>query len=61
MQYRIVNGAVSYNGQTVLDNINFEIKDGEKIAVVGRNGCGKTTLLKAITGDVELDALSPRS
>lgn len=56
MQYRIVNGAVSYDGQTVLDRIDFEIKDGEKTAVVGRNGCGKTTLLKAITGEVELEA-----
>ncbi len=56
MQYRIVNGAVSYNGQTVLDKIDFEIKNREKIAVVGRNGCGKTTLLKAITGEVELEA-----
>ena len=48
MQYKIINGAVSYDGNMVLENIDFEINDREKIAVIGRNGCGKTTLLKAI-------------
>jgi ATP-binding cassette subfamily F protein 3 len=38
----------------VLERINFEIRSKEKIAVVGRNGCGKTTLLKLIAGEVEL-------
>lgn len=56
MLYQIRNGAVSYSGELILKNINFEIKnDREKIAVVGRNGCGKTTLLKLITGEVELE------
>lgn len=55
MQYKITNGAVSYDGDMVLENINIEINDGEKIAIVGRNGCGKTTLLKAIMGEVELE------
>ena len=40
---------------TILTNINFEINAGQKIAVVGRNGCGKTTLLKLIEGEVELE------
>ena len=52
MQYKIINGAVSYDGNMVLENIDFEINDREKIAVIGRNGCGKTTLLKAIMGEV---------
>lgn len=55
MQYKIVNGAVYYDGEMVLENIDIEINDGEKIAVVGRNGCGKTTLLKAIIGEVDLE------
>lgn len=48
MNYRIVNGAVSYGADTILEEINFEIKNNEKIAIVGRNGSGKSTLLKAI-------------
>lgn len=55
MLYKIVNGAVSYDGETVLENIDFEVKDREKIALVGRNGCGKSTLLKAMIGKVELE------
>ena len=55
MLYQIHNGAVMYSGETILHNINFEIRnDREKIAVVGRNGCGKTTLLKLILGEVDL-------
>ena len=48
MNYKIVNGSVSYGADTILEEINFEIKEKDKIAIVGRNGCGKTTLLKAI-------------
>ena len=55
MQFKITNGAFSYGGNEILKNIEFEIKDKEKIAVVGRNGCGKTTLLKIISGELELD------
>ncbi|MFR8340289.1 MAG: ATP-binding cassette domain-containing protein [Eisenbergiella massiliensis] len=54
MLYQICNGAVRFAAETVLEHINFEIRNKEKIAVVGRNGCGKTTLLKLIAGEVEL-------
>lgn len=54
MLYKINNGAVWLGGDTILENVNFEIKDTDKIAVVGRNGCGKTTLLKLIAGEVDL-------
>lgn len=54
MLYQICNGAVSFAANTILKNINFEIRNTEKIAVVGRNGSGKTTLLKLIAGEVEL-------
>ena len=55
MIYQIHNGAVMYGAETILKNINFEIKNNkEKIAIVGRNGCGKTTLLKLICGEIEL-------
>ncbi len=55
MQYKITNGSFSYGGNLILSKIDFEIKDREKLAVVGRNGCGKTTLLKIISGELELD------
>lgn len=53
-QISITNGSVEYDGVAVLSSINFTIRENEKIALVGRNGCGKTTLLKAIAGEVEL-------
>ncbi|WFR57320.1 ABC-F family ATP-binding cassette domain-containing protein [Anaerocolumna sp. AGMB13025] len=55
MIYQINNGLVKYSAETILDHINFEIRNTEKIAVVGRNGCGKTTLFKLIAGLLPLD------
>ena len=55
MLYQICNGAVAFADDVILHNINFEIRNTEKIAVVGRNGCGKTTLLKLINGEVDLE------
>ena len=54
MQYKIQNGAVAFGADVILKNVNFDIKNTEKIAIVGRNGCGKTTLLKLIAGEVDL-------
>lgn len=48
MNYKIINGAVSYGVETILEEIYMEIKEKDKIGIVGRNGSGKTTLLKAI-------------
>lgn len=48
MNYRIINGSVELDGESILEEINFEIREKEKIAIVGRNGAGKSTLLKAI-------------
>ncbi len=55
MRYQIHKGAKRYGGNSVFENIQFEIRDNEKIAVIGRNGCGKTTLLKIMAGVEELD------
>ena len=54
MLYQISNGAVELGAELILKKVNFEIRDREKIAVVGRNGCGKTTLLRLISGELEL-------
>ena len=54
MYLNIKNGSIEINGNTILENINFLVKNNEKVGVVGRNGSGKTTLLKAITGEYEL-------
>lgn len=54
MQYKIQNGVVELSGQPILKQIDFEINDNSKIAVVGRNGCGKTTLLKLISGEYKI-------
>jgi len=51
MQLKIKNGIVDLSGERILSSINFEINDNSRIAVVGRNGCGKTTLLKLIAGE----------
>ena len=55
MNYRIVNGSVSYGADTILEEINLEINEKDKIAIVGRNGSGKTTLLKAIVDNSMLE------
>lgn len=57
MRYQIKHAIVRYGAETILEDVNFEVKDTEKIAVVGRNGCGKTTLLKLIAGEVQMDNL----
>ncbi len=54
MRYEIRHAIVEYGADRILDDINFEIHDKEKIAIVGRNGCGKTTLLKLIAGDLHM-------
>ncbi len=48
MNYKIINGSISFGADTILEEINFEIKEKEKIAIVGRNGSGKTTFLKSL-------------
>lgn len=54
MRIEIINGSVEYDGNTVLSEINFLVSDKEKIALVGRNGSGKTSILKCISGEVPL-------
>lgn len=44
-----------YNGEPILENINFTVNEGERIGLVGVNGCGKTTLLSIITQKIGYD------
>ena len=55
MYYKITNGSISYQGNTILEEVNFIIKDKEKIGIVGRNGTGKTSLLKSIINEIPLE------
>lgn len=43
-------------GENLLENLSFEIQEGECVAILGRNGCGKTTLFNILTGQMDYDA-----
>ena len=49
------NVTVSFNGTTVLNNFNLDIKDGDFVTLLGSSGCGKTTTLRIIGGFVQPD------
>lgn len=55
MLLKIKNGTKDFGGEILFEDIDFEIKSNEKIALIGRNGCGKTTLLKIINQEYQLD------
>jgi ATPase subunit of ABC transporter with duplicated ATPase domains len=42
-------------GDNLLDGLNFEVNEGECVAILGRNGCGKTTLFRILTGEIGYD------
>ncbi|MFZ4767297.1 MAG: ABC-F family ATP-binding cassette domain-containing protein [Roseimicrobium sp.] len=48
--------ALSYGNQRLLDGVTLAVAPGEKVGLVGRNGCGKTSLLKILTGEERADA-----
>ena len=56
MQYQINKGTKGFGANILFENIQFEVKNNEKIAVIGANGCGKTTLMKIIASEEELDS-----
>ena len=55
MKIRLNDVSVSFGEKTVLSHINFEVNDTDKVALIGRNGCGKSTLIRVITGEQEID------
>ena len=56
MKLQLSNIQKSFGAKTVLAGANFQVRDNEKIALVGRNGCGKTTLMKIICGQEHYDS-----
>ena len=56
MKLQLSNIQKSFGAKTVLSGTNFQVRDNEKIALVGRNGCGKTTLMKIICGQESYDS-----
>lgn len=59
MQIKIQNGTVDLSGEPILKKVNIEINTESKIGVVGRNGCGKTTLLRLISGELHISKNDP--
>jgi ATP-binding cassette subfamily F protein uup len=47
---------LTYGYQTLLDGVTLAVSAGEKVGMVGKNGCGKTSLLKILTGTQQADS-----
>jgi len=52
---RVNRLSVTFNDKKVLDNVSFFVQDGERVAILGKSGSGKTVLLKSITGLIPFD------
>src|SRR5690625_4998145 len=48
--------SLSYGLQVLLDNVDLNIERGQRVCLIGRNGTGKSTLLKVLAGEVDLDS-----
>ncbi len=51
----LFNIAKNYDVKQLLKGVDFQLNEGERVAIVGQNGCGKSTLMKILAGDVEAD------
>ncbi|WP_022661143.1 ATP-binding cassette domain-containing protein [Paucidesulfovibrio longus] len=50
------NLGISFGGPLLLDNVSFQIEEGQRVCIVGRNGQGKSTLLRLLSGDLTPDS-----
>lgn len=55
MTLQLIKASKSFGADEIFENLSIEIKPQEKIAIIGRNGCGKTTLLKILAGELQSD------
>lgn len=55
MYLKITNASIAYGSNTIIENMDLVIKNNEKIGLVGRNGTGKTSILKALTNEIEFE------
>ena len=65
---KVENVSFSYNGNKVLDNISLSVGEGEFVALLGRNGCGKSTMAKLFNvlltsdeGKITIDGITPET
>lgn len=56
MDITVSNISKKYKSQIVLENVSFHVRGGETVGILGRNGCGKTTLLSIIAGIEKADS-----
>ncbi|MGG1639330.1 ribosomal protection-like ABC-F family protein [Paenibacillus sp. NRS-1760] len=55
MLLKVKHVSKEWDGNILFENINFEVREGERLALFGRNGVGKTTLLQGLTGRISFD------
>ena len=55
MIYQVAKASKAYGADVIFENVTFDIKGTEKIAIVGRNGCGKTTFLRCMCDEESFD------
>ncbi len=56
MLFRLAEVYKSYGGKEILRGVSFQVNPSEKIGLVGRNGAGKTTVFRLITGEEGSDS-----
>src|SRR5690242_8543950 len=56
MLIQLVQVNKSFDSRPLLSEVSFQLNSGEKVALVGKNGCGKTTLFRLINGEIEPDS-----